>query len=74
VGDYFLEGNRQIGGYQVPARLFLAARPASQAVPPTTAKNTAAQASQADSLLVTIATKIVSAAIPHSEAIAKPHQ
>jgi hypothetical protein len=54
--------------------MYLAARPASHAVPPTTAKNTAAQASQADSLFVMIAAKIVNAAIPHREAIAKAHQ
>jgi hypothetical protein len=74
VGDYFLKRNRQIGELSIPARIYLAARPASHAVPPTKAKNTAAQASQADSLFVMIATKIVNAAIPHSEAIATPHQ
>lgn len=74
VGDYFLEGNRQSARYQIPARADLAARPASHAVPPMTAKSTAAQASQADSLFVMIATKIVNAAIPHREAIARPHQ
>jgi hypothetical protein len=74
VGDYFLEGNRQSASYQIPARMNFAVRPASHAVPPTTAKNTAAQASQADSLFVMIATKIVNAAIPHREAIARLHQ
>jgi len=54
--------------------MYLAARPASHAMPPTIAKNTAAQASQAEILFVMIATKIVNAAIPHREAIAKAHQ
>jgi hypothetical protein len=69
-----LSGIVKSASYQIPARIYLAARPASHAVPPMNAKNTAAQASQADSLFVMIATKIVNAAIPHSEAIATPHQ
>jgi hypothetical protein len=69
-----LRGIVKSARYQIPARADLAARPASHAVPPITAKNTAAQASQADSLFVMIATKIVNAAIPHREAIARPHQ
>jgi hypothetical protein len=50
----------------------LTARPAIQEKPPTTAKNTTAvQASESESLCVTIAAKIVNAAIPHMRAIAK---
>jgi hypothetical protein len=53
----------------------LTARPAIQEKPPTTAKNTTAvQASESESLSVTIAAKIVSAAIPDMKAIAKQHQ
>jgi hypothetical protein len=60
--------------YQIPARMYFAARPASQATTPTTAKNTAAQTSQAEILFVMIAIKIVNADIPHREAAARPHQ
>ena len=53
----------------------LAARPAVQERTLTAAKNTTAlQASGSGSLFVTIATKIVSAAIADMRAIARPHR
>jgi len=53
----------------------LAARPTIQATLPTDTKNTTAiQACESGSLFVTIATKIVSAAIPHMKDIAIPHR
>src|ERR1700733_10732793 len=53
----------------------LAARPTTQATMPTIAKNTTAvQACGSGSLFVTIATAIVSAAIPDIKAIAIQHQ
>jgi len=58
---------------QIAARIDFAARPASQHKPPTAAKKTAAiQSPDSEILFVNIATKIVSAAIPHVNAIPRP--
>jgi hypothetical protein len=54
---------------------YLTAQPTIQAALPTAAKNTAAiQACESGRLFVTIATAIVSAAIPHIKAITILHR
>lgn len=62
--------------YRSDTRGYLAARPAIQAATPTATKNTAAiqACGSSGSLFATIATVIVSAAIPHINAMAIQHR
>jgi hypothetical protein len=67
--------DQQLFPLRLQGALDLAALPAIQAAQPTAAKNTTAiQACESESLFVTIATVIVSAAIAQIKAIAIPHR